>query len=103
MLKPGGVVLVTAPGICQLFSDEPAVYWRFTSESLRRLFEDCFPPEDVQVCAYGNVLSSIASLHGLVDEELTSDELEHRDPDYELVIGLRAVKPVVARENVGEK
>jgi len=49
------------------------------------------------------VLSSIASLHGLVDEELTGDELEHRDPDYELVIGLRAVKPVIARETAGEK
>ena len=86
-----------------MFSDEPAVYWRFTSVSLRRLFEDCFPPEDVEVCAYGNVLSSIASLHGLVNEELTGDELEHRDPDYELVIGLRAVKPVGAGEHAGEK
>jgi len=49
------------------------------------------------------VLSSIASLHGLVDEELTGDELEHRDPDSELVIGLRVVKPVIARETAGEK
>ena len=96
MLKPGGVVLVTGHGISQLWRDEPADYWRFTSTSLRRLFEERFPPENVEVSAYGNVLSSTASLHGLAAEELAADELDHRDPDYELVIGLRAVKPANA-------
>jgi len=42
---------------------------------------------------YGNVLAATAFLHGLAAEELTREELDHRDPDYELLIGVRAQKP----------
>ncbi len=37
--------------------------------------------------------AAIASLHGLAAEELTSDELDYRDPDYEVLIAVRARKP----------
>ena len=39
------------------------------------------------------VLSTIAFLHGLAIEELSKEELDHNDPDYELLITVRAVKP----------
>ena len=42
---------------------------------------------------FGNVLASIAFLHGLAAEELREDELNYHDPDYELLIAVRAVKP----------
>ena len=38
------------------------------------------------------MLTAISFLLGLSAEELTFDELSTHDPDYEVVIGLRAVK-----------
>jgi SAM-dependent methyltransferase len=96
ILKPGGILLATVPGISQISRydmDKWGEYWRFTTLSVRKLFSECFLEQGMTVEAYGNVLSSVASLHGLVVRELTRAELDYRDRDYELVITLRAVKP----------
>jgi len=95
ILKPGGVVLASFSGIAQLSSYDMArwgEYWRFTSLSARRLFEEIFPRENIEVKSYGNVLTAIAFLHGLAAEELSREELDYHDPNYEVVITLRAVK-----------
>jgi SAM-dependent methyltransferase len=95
ILKPGGVLLVSIPGISQISRDDMdrwGEYWRLTTMSARRLFEEIFPPDYVTVEAYGNVLAAIAYLHGLAAEELRQDELDHRDPDYQVLITVRAVK-----------
>lgn len=95
MLRPGGVVLVTVAGISQASRPDRDLwgdYWRFTTLSAARLFEGSFPAAGVRVEAYGNVLTSIAFLHGLAAEELDRDQLETRDPDYELLVAIRAVK-----------
>jgi hypothetical protein len=44
------------------------------------------------VKSHGNVLVASALLQGLAAEELRRQELDYRDPDYELLITLRAVK-----------
>lgn len=95
LLKPGGVVLVSMPGIGQLSRydmDRWGEYWRFTTRSAQRLFEERFPGGDVAVDAHGNVLAAIAFLHGLASEELRAEELDVRDPNYEISIVVRAVK-----------
>jgi len=95
ILGPGGVLLATVPGISQISRydmDRWGDYWRFTTASARRIFEEVFGPENVSVESYGNVLAANAFLHGLAQEELRPDELEFRDPDYELLITVRAVK-----------
>jgi LmbE family N-acetylglucosaminyl deacetylase len=95
ILKPDGVVLATVPGISQVSRadmDRWGDYWRFTSLSTHRLFAELFGGEAVAVTTYGNVLSATAFLYGLADRELTREELEAWDQDYELVIGIRAVK-----------
>ena len=95
ILRPGGVVLVTAPGIQKISRGDMETtgdYWRFTSLSLRRLFEEVFPKDHIEVKAYGNVLAATAFLHGLAVEDLRRGDLEHHDPDYEVSIALRAVK-----------
>ena len=92
-LRPGGVLLVTAPGISQISrhdADRWGDYWRFTSQSLRRLFEQQFPADDIELVAYGNVLAATAFLHGLAVHELRRAELDERHPDYEVIIGVRA-------------
>jgi hypothetical protein len=69
-------------------------FWRFTSLSLRRLFEGVFPGNQVDVKSFGNVLAAVAFLHGFAVEDLRPEDLEYCDRDYEVSISLRAVKPV---------
>ncbi len=98
ILKPGGVVLATVPGITQISNDEwsDAWYWSFTDQSMRRLFQENFPEAHVRVEVSGNVLTATAFLHGLAAEELTASELDHVDPHYQLLITIRATKPAGA-------
>ena len=96
ILKPGGILLATIPGISQISRHDMerwGDYWRFTTLSARRLFEEIFPKSNVTVQAYGNVLTAIAFLEGLVVNELRREELDHLDADYELLITVRAKKP----------
>jgi glycosyltransferase involved in cell wall biosynthesis/peptidoglycan/xylan/chitin deacetylase (PgdA/CDA1 family)/SAM-dependent methyltransferase len=94
ILKPDGVLLATFPGITQIARDEWAAswYWHFTTLSARRLFEEVFARSNVQIQCYGNVLASTAFLYGLAVDELDKEELDYRDPDYELLIAVKAVK-----------
>jgi SAM-dependent methyltransferase len=105
ILKPGGILLVTVPGVAhQICRTEKADYWRFTSLSIRRLFVEIFPMDHVEVKAYGNVLAAVAFLYGLAVEDLRRDDLQYRDPDYELSIVVRATKPkVFPCQNPGER
>lgn len=95
-LKPGGVLLAQFTGIASRCPSDPAWeddYWRFTSASARRLCEEVFQPANVKVHAYGNVRTATAYLYGLAIEDLKPEEVNYHDPDYELVILARAVKP----------
>jgi SAM-dependent methyltransferase len=95
ILKPGGVMLATFPGISQISRydmDRWGDYWRFTDASARRLFGDVFGPENVTIETYGNVLVACAFLHGLAAHELKQKELDYHDPDYQVIITVRAVK-----------
>jgi hypothetical protein len=95
ILKPGGILLATFPGIsqtsCERFNEHH--YWAFTKLSARQLFEEAFPATSFEIGVHGNVLAAVAFLEGLAVRELSGEELDHHDPDYELVITLRAVKP----------
>ena len=42
--------------------------------------------------SYGNVLTAMCELHGLAAEELSPEELDHVDPDFEVIVTVRAVK-----------
>lgn len=95
ILAPGGVALVSVPGITKISRedmDQWGQYWSFTSASARKLFEESFAPERVQVEVYGNVLAATAFLHGIAAEELADDELLHRDRDFQTLIAVRAQK-----------
>ena len=96
ILQPGGILLATFPGISQSTTDDRAAagswYWGFTAHSADRLFKETFAPENVRVEAYGNVLATIAFLHGLAAEELRPKELDYRDPRYDLLVTVRAVR-----------
>jgi hypothetical protein len=95
ILKPGGVLLVTASGMAKLSLDDFdrwGEYWRFTSQSARLLLEEQFGAGNVSVQAYGNVLTAISFLEGLAAEDLKKSELDAIDRAYEVLIAIRAVK-----------
>lgn len=90
ILKPGGVVLATLPGISQKDQGDWTWYWSFSGKGVRRLFEEVFSPAGVTVEGHGNVLAAMAFLQGIAAEELTPAELDTHDPRYEVAITLKA-------------
>lgn len=94
ILRSGGVLLVSVPSVSRIVPERDAVadYWRFTRASCTRLFGAIFGEAQIQVLSHGNVLPAVAFLMGLASEELRPRELDAHDPDFPLVITVRAVK-----------
>lgn len=94
ILKPGGVLLATFPGITPIDHGEwgASWYWSFTTRSSRRLFDEVFMPKRSDIAAHGNVLAASAFLYGLSVEELRPEELDYEDQQYEMLIVARAEK-----------
>ncbi len=96
ILKPGGVVLATIPGIAYISRydlEHWGEYWRLTSLAAKNLFVGVFPPENVEVQTYGNLLTAVAFLCGLPAEGLRQEELDYHHPDFQVLVTVRAVKP----------
>ena len=94
ILKPGGVLLATVPGISQTNDREwgGSWYWNFTPLSAERLFQECFRNGEISVETHGNVLSATSFLHGIAAEELSRRELDCLESGYEVTIGIIAKK-----------
>ena len=96
LLKNGGVALVTVAGISQIspFDYERwGDFWRFTDQSIRRLFEDEFGNDNIKVQIYGNLVSCMAYLQGLCVEDLPDIRmLEKKNNYYQCIIGIMARK-----------
>ena len=95
ILRPGGVLLLTVPGITQIPTGTTWAntwHWAFTPLSVNRMLSEAFGSTAVAVKQYGNVLSAAAMLYGLSSADLAPDELEACDPDYPVIIGARAVR-----------
>ncbi len=91
-LKPGGVLLLTVPGITPVRECGADWYWNFTDKAVERLLGKLFASSAISVRAYGNLASATAFLHGLCAGELDQAELAAHDPAYQLLIVARAVK-----------
>jgi len=92
-LAPGGVLLATVPGISHRpvgTDDEFPDIWRFTSAGLARLADAAFGPGNAKVRVWGNVSVAAAFLYGMAEHELDPAAFDRDDPDYELLLGLRA-------------
>ncbi len=95
ILRPGGVLLCTVPGISRVERAYASTdYWRFTPASCSLLFDGEFGARQVSVCGYGNVLTAIAFLTGLASEELSQRELATPGEYFPVMIAIRAVKRV---------
>lgn len=91
-LRPGGVLLVTVPGIAPLERGRwgEMWYWSFTRPSLRRLFEPLFGADGVEVTSHGNVFSATCMLQGIAVEEVDEAKLDVFDAAYPLLLTVRA-------------
>ncbi len=95
VLAPGGVLLATVPGITRSNTNESDLYgdwWRFTSQGVRRVAAEVYGSASVEVISYGSVLTAAGFLYGLGSDDFSSAELALRDPDFEVVVALRATK-----------
>ncbi len=95
ILKPGGSLLLTVPGISPVATKSPwgpTWHWSFTDNSIRRLLAAHFDPGQCRFETHGNVLAAVAFLEGLATEDLAMDELTSVDEDYPVIITALARK-----------
>jgi len=92
-LRPGGVLLLTVPGISQIDREQwgDRWCWAFTAVSISKLFEPQFAPE-LEIKVHGNVFAATAFLQGVALEEIDRAKLDIYDPAYPVIITLRAKK-----------
>ena len=96
LLTDGGVFLGTVAGLSQISRydmDRWGDYWRFTDLSIRKMFEEVFGEGHVEIKIYGNALAATAFIQGLAVEDILSVmKLMKEDNNFQLIIGIRAVK-----------
>lgn len=92
-LRPGGVLLLTVPGISpldrEMFVD--SWYWSLTSASVQRLLSGPFRAENVHVESHGNLYAATAFLHAAAVEEVSRRRLDEYDRMYPVTVAARAV------------
>lgn len=94
ILKPGGCLLLTVPGISHIAQDEWGKFWQwsFTPNSIRQAMADSFPGSSLQVDVFGNVKLAAAFLYGYGLPELSPEDLAYTDPHYPLIITVAIIK-----------
>jgi SAM-dependent methyltransferase len=96
ILKPGGVALITVPGISQISSnpEESSLWsWSFYPKTFRGLLAKFFDPKRLIVEGFGNLKTTIGFLAGLAQEDLSRDDFMFHDSRYPLIVAARAIKP----------
>jgi len=93
-LKPGGVLLLTSPGISRIDRGDwkNTWYWSLTEASIRRLFFEAFGDENCDVGVHGNVYAATCFLQGLALDEVDRKKLDVLDPSFPLILTIRACK-----------
>jgi SAM-dependent methyltransferase len=92
-LRPGGVTLVTVPGISPIHGGpwKDSWYWALTDLALARLLSGPFDSAKVSVTSRGNLFAATAFLHGAAVEEVDKARLDLFDPAYPVTVAARAV------------
>jgi SAM-dependent methyltransferase len=92
-LGPGGVALITVPGISPIHGGpwKESWYWSLTDLALMRLLSGPFDPAEVSVMSRGNLFAATAFLHGAAVEEVDTAKLDLFDPAYPVTVAARAV------------
>lgn len=94
VLKPGGCLLATVPGITPIDHGEwkKTWYWSFTRAAMQKAFHDPFPWTKLSVQNFGNIFAATAFLYGMGLPEVDKKTLDHQDEHYPVIITIEAVK-----------
>ena len=94
ILKKGGTLLLTIPGISHIDKGEWKDYWlwSFTDTSMRRLMLELFEDQQLRIQTYGNVYVATAFLYGMGLPEVRADFLDKHDPSYQVIIAVSVTK-----------
>ena len=94
ILKPGGCLLLTVPGISHIDKGEWRDYWlwSFTDASVKRLMAETFNGSSVDIKTFGNVYVAAAFLYGMGLPEFKKEYLFHHEPSYQVIISAVAIK-----------
>ncbi|HEX8356725.1 MAG TPA: methyltransferase domain-containing protein [Segetibacter sp.] len=95
ILKPGGVLLLTVPGISHIAQDKWGEYWMwsFTDASMKRILSEVFPKDKINVETFGNVLVATAFLYGMGLPEMNKKTMDEHDRHFQVIITVLAEKP----------
>jgi SAM-dependent methyltransferase len=93
-LKPGGVLLLTVPGISNIdFTDWAHLWlWSFTDTVIKKMLEKIFSPGNFETEVFGNVMVATAFLYGMGLPEIPKEKLDQTDPHYQVIITAKAIK-----------
>lgn len=96
ILKPGGVLLITVPGLTPIDHGEwkETWYWSFTDAALQRLLPESFPVGSFTVESFGNVFIASAFLYGMGISEVTPEQLDFYDSQFQVINTVKAIKPI---------
>ena len=94
ILKPGGILLLTVPGVSHfVYKVYSNIWcWCFSKYSVHKLLKEAFIENNIKIETYGNVLVASSFLYGIGANELKKEEYDYTDPDYQVIIAARAVK-----------
>lgn len=94
ILKRGGVLLLTTPGITPIDVGEwkSTWYWAFTDIAVQKIVANSFSEKNTVIEAYGNVMTATAFLYGMGLQEVTKQQLDYHDPSYQVTITAIATK-----------
>ncbi|MGE5944861.1 MAG: glycosyltransferase [Flavobacteriales bacterium] len=94
VLKPGGTLFLTVPGISHIAQDQWSKYWlwSFTNASMQRIMQEHFSKEKITIKTYGNVLVASAFLYGMGLPEIKKEQMDYHDPHYQVIITVSATK-----------
>lgn len=95
ILKPGGVALITVPGIkslCLFDEDSWGEKWSFTEKSMKNLCGELGEDVSFSVSTYGNVKIATAYLYGICCEELDEEDFAYSDRQFPFLITVRLEK-----------
>lgn len=91
-LRPGGILLLTVPGISQMDRGEwnKTWSWSLTPYAAGRLLGEFFSEAELEVGSHGNVFAATAFLQGIAVEEVDRKKLDEMDAVYPVIVTVRA-------------
>ena len=97
LLRPGGTLLLTVPGIVQVSRydyDRWGQYWSYTKQSLTLLINTYCPGAELEVNSFGNVKTAVCGLYGIPSNYISPKVLDYCDEDYQVIITARVTRPL---------